>query len=377
MYTKRSVEDNVKKHLFQGKAIVIYGARQVGKTTMVKKILEESTYTTKYINCDEADQRRYLQEAETSSALNQVLGDAKIVVIDEAQRITNIGLKLKLMVDTYPDRQIIATGSSSFELSAEISEPMTGRVFEFWLYPFSISELKGVWSDLEFNRHLESLLVYGSYPDVVEAVSLEGKKTVINVIANNYLYKDILKFQNLKNSDIVRKLLEALALQVGSEVSYTELGKLLSIHRETVASYIRILEQAFIVFRLRPFSRNLRKELGKLQKIYFYDLGVRNSLINNLNPLSLRNDVGALWENFIVSEKKKLDNFIGDPKSYYFWRTWDQQEIDLIEEKGGKLYGLEMKWSKDNKGKAPKAWKETYPDASWEVISRDNFLVHF
>lgn len=376
MYIKRTIEDNVKSHLFQKKAIVIYGARQVGKTTMVRKILSDSALPVKYINCDEADQRRLFLEAETSSALKQILGDSKLVVIDEAQRITNIGLKLKLIVDTFPNVQIVATGSSAFELSAEISEPMTGRVFEFWLHPFSISEMKNIWSNMEFNRQLESLLVYGSYPDVVEASSLEDKKTAINIITNNYLYKDILKFQNLKNSEIVRKLLEALALQVGNEVSYTELGKLLSIHRETVANYIRILEQAFIIFRLRPFSRNLRKELGKLQKIYFYDLGVRNSLINNHNSLTLRNDTGALWENFIVSEKKKQDNFIGDPKSYYFWRTWDQQEIDLVEDKGGRLRGLEMKWSKGRK-KVPKAWQEAYPDSTWEIITRDNFLAHF
>lgn len=376
MYIKRTIEDNVKSHLFQKKAIVIYGARQVGKTTMVRKILSDSALQVKYINCDEADQRRLFLEAETSSALKQILGDSKLVVIDEAQRITNIGLKLKLIVDTFPNVQIVATGSSAFELSAEISEPMTGRVFEFWLYPFSISEMKNIWSNMEFNRQLEPLLIYGSYPDVVEASSLEDKKTAVNIITNNYLYKDILKFQNLKNSEIVRKLLEALALQVGNEVSYTELGKLLSIHRETVANYIRILEQAFIIFRLRPFSRNLRKELGKLQKIYFYDLGVRNSLINNHNSLTLRNDTGALWENFIVSEKKKQDNFIGDPKSYYFWRTWDQQEIDLVEDKGGRLRGLEMKWSKGRK-KAPKAWQEAYPDSTWEIITRDNFLAHF
>lgn len=376
MYIKRAIEEDIKTHLFRGKAIVIYGARQVGKTTMVRKILADSAVSAKYINCDEADQRRPFLEAETSTALKQILGDSKIVVIDEAQRITNIGLKLKLIVDTFPDRQIIATGSSVFELSAEIPEPMTGRVFEFWLYPFSISEMKNVWSDLEFKRQLESLLIYGSYPDVIESSSLEDKKTAINVIVNNYLYKDILKFQNLKNSDIVRKLLEALALQVGNEVSYTELGKLLEIHRETVASYIGILEQAFIVFRLRPFSRNLRKELGKLQKIYFYDLGIRNSLINNHNPLTLRNDTGALWENFVIAEKKKQDNFIGNPKSYYFWRTWDQQEIDLVEEKEGRLYGWEMKWSKEQK-KAPKAWREGYLNSTWEVITHDNFLSHF
>lgn len=376
MYIKRTIEEQIKNHIFRGKAIVIYGARQVGKTTMVRKILTDSEKSIVYINCDESDQRRLLTEAETTSSLKHILGNSNIIIIDEAQRITNIGLKLKMMVDTFPDQQIIATGSSAFELSAEISEPMTGRAYEFWLHPFSIAELKTIWPNLEFNRQLESLLVYGSYPDVVEAQSLTDKKTAVQIIANNYFYKDILKFQNIKNSDIVRRLLEALALQIGNEVSYTELGKLLEIHRETVANYITILEQAFIIFRLKPFNRSLRKELGKLQKIYFYDLGVRNSLIHNHNPLSLRNDIGAIWENFIVSEKKKLANFIGDPKSYYFWRTWDQQEIDLIEEKNGALHAWEMKWSKDRK-KTPKAWRVTYPGATWEVITRDNFLSHF
>lgn len=376
MYIKRTIEDNIKSHLFRGKAIVIYGARQAGKTTMVKKILAESGVTARYINCDEADQRRLFSEAETSGALKQLIGESKLIVIDEAQRIKNIGLKLKLMVDTFPGQQIIATGSSAFELSAEISEPMTGRAIEFWLYPLSITEMKAVWPEPEFNRQLGTLLIFGSYPDVIGASSLEEKKTAVNIIADNYLYKDILKFQNIKNSDMVRRLLEALALQIGSEVSYTELGSLLNIHRETVANYVRILEQAFIVFRLRPFSRNLRKELGKLQKIYFYDLGVRNALINNHNPLTLRNDIRALWENFIVSEKKKQANFIGSPKSYYFWRTWDQQEIDLVEDEGGKLHAAEIKWAKARM-KAPKAWRDAYPDSTWNVITGDNYLSYF
>ena len=380
MYVKRNIEANIERYLFKGKALIIYGARQVGKTTLVKKIIASSPQiTSRYINCDEPDELKQLIEAQSSTQLKDVIGDTQLVVIDEAQRVTNIGLKLKLLVDTFPRQQIIATGSSSFELANKISEPMTGRTWEFWLYPFSVNELGDTWTQLEINRRLEPLLLYGSYPQVIETALVDEKKAVLQSISNNYLYKDILEFGKVKNSEVVRKLLEALALQVGQEVSYTELARLVDLNKETVAAYIRLLEQSFIIFRLRPLSRNLRKEISKLRKIYFYDCGIRNALINNLNQLSLRNDIGALWENFIISEKKKQENFIGNTKSYYFWRTWDQQEIDLVEDVGGILKGFEIKWQRARKS-APKAWHETYPNSTWEVVTRDNlqqFLKQF
>lgn len=373
-YFDRKIEPLIKASLFKKSIIVVYGARQVGKTTLVQKILkEQSGFSKRYLNCDEADIQRILSDAGTSTALKQVIGDSKLVVIDEAQRIRNIGIKLKLLIDNFPDTQIIATGSSSFELSNDVKEPLTGRSTEFWLHPLCISEMYKKTDYLLFNRELENLLIFGSYPGVIKAKSLEEKKIALNKISNNYLYKDLLKFQNLKSSEVVRRLLEALALQIGNEVSYTELGQLIGVSKQTAQSYVEILEKAFIIFKLGPFSRNLRKELGKLRKIYFYDLGVRNSLINNYNPLTLRNDIGVLWENFVIAENKKRENFIGNRLSLYFWRTWDKQEIDLIEERMGKLIACEIKWNKP-KSRPPKAWSLSYPDSSWHAITKDNFF---
>jgi predicted AAA+ superfamily ATPase len=372
-YIIRQIEPLIEDNLYKGDVLILYGARQVGKTTLVRHILAKiPAEASRYLNCDEGDIQKLFSEANTSVALRRIIGDRHLVVLDEVQRIRNIGSKLKLLVDTFPEQQIIATGSSSFELANEVVEPLTGRSREFWLYPLSAPELFPGGSRLDFDRELESLLVYGSYPLVYLAQSYDEKKLQLKKIAANYLYKDILKFQNLRNFETVRKLLEALALQVGHEVSYTELGGLIGVSKQTVSAYVDILEKAFIVFKVRPFSRNLRKELSKLRKIYFYDLGIRNALINNLNPLSLRGDVGALWENFVIAEKRKAANFIGNQAPLYFWRTHDGQEIDLVEERGGRLFGHEIKWSKPRR-KAPVSWSKTYPDASWGVISRQNF----
>ena len=375
MYIPRQVEPKIVENLFKGDVVIIYGARQVGKTTLVRKIIEnQAGLSTKYLNCDEGDIQKAFSEADTSVSLKRIVGDAKLVVLDEAQRIRNIGLKLKLLVDNFPGQQIVATGSSSFDLSNEIKEPLTGRSREFWLYPLTSSEMFPTGDNLEFLRNLETILIYGSYPKVFESVSGEDKKIQIGKIVSNYLYKDVLKFQSLKNAEIVRKLLEALALQIGNEVSYNELSGLLQISRQTVESYVEILEKAFVIFKIIPYSRNLRKEIGKLRKIYFYDLGVRNALVDSLKPLSLRNDTGALWENFVVAEFKKRNNFIASIKNLYFWRTYDGQEIDLVEESEGKLYGYEIKWNKARKN-APKAWRQNYKKASWKVITKDNYFM--
>ena len=330
MYTKRHLEKIIRDNLFKGKIIIIYGARQVGKTTLVKKILNDFKKPYGYFNCDELDILNRFQNATNSSNLKQIIGNNKLVVIDEAQRVKNIGIKLKLLVDNFPNIQVIATGSSSFELSNIINEPLTGRSLEFWLFPFSLNEIYNKNQFLEAERNLESLLIYGSYPEIINLTSFDQKAQRIKYLASNYLYKDILKFDNIKSSEIIVKLLQALALQIGSEVSYNELANLIGVNKQTIANYISLLEKAFIIFRLSPYSGNMRKAIGKLRKIYFFDLGIRNAIINNQNPLSIRDDIGKLWENFIISEKYKQQLGLGFKTNYYFWRTYDKQEVDLV-----------------------------------------------
>ncbi len=372
MYIKRKLEEVIKTNLFQGKVVIVYGARQVGKTTLVRKIAQDVTDSYSYLNCDELDVLSRLQSAETSEALRQIIGEQKLVVIDEAQRVKNIGLKLKLMNDTYPETQIIATGSSSFDLANEVNEPLTGRSFEFWLFPLRLDELFDATKTIEAQRKLGSLLIYGSYPDVYNLESDELKAQRIKYLAANYLYKDILKFNNIKSSEIVIKLLQALALQVGSEVSYNELATMIGINKKTVSDYIELLEKAFIIFRLPPYSGNLRKAIGKMRKIYFLDLGIRNAVINNLNPIQVRDDVGKLWENFVIAEKYKQQLGLGFKTNYYFWRTYDKQEVDLVEDRGGRLYGFEIKWGGKDR-RPPAAWVG-YKNSTWKTINRDNYL---
>lgn len=367
MIYPRLLEKRIKNHLFRGKAVILYGARRVGKTTLVKKIQSEYTGSL-YLNCDEPDVRFALTD-KTSTELLNFIGNKKLVIIDEAQRVRNIGLTLKLLVDNAPSLQIIATGSSSFDLSNRINEPLTGRAFEFHLGPFSLAETSA--DPTELRRLLETRLIFGLYPEVVTAQN--ERQDILRTIYKNYLYKDALEYQGLKNPDLVEKLLTALALQIGSEVSLTELASLLGIDQKTVSSYIRLLELAFIIFRLSPLSRNLRKEISKSRKIYFWDSGIRNAVINSFNPLALRNDGGALWENFLIAERLKRNQIIGRSPNCFFWRTWDQQEIDYLEEEEGKFFGYEIKWQ-SKKEKAPKLFQETYRNTAWQLINRENFL---
>lgn len=366
---KRRIQENIEKILFKGKVAIIYGARQVGKTTLVKEIQKKYLNDSIYLDCDEPDIRNAFTN-KTSTEIKSFLGDKKLVILDEAQRIKDIGLTLKLVVDNFPEIQIIATGSSSFDLSNEIVEPLTGRKYEFYLYPFSLEELAVVYSTLEINRTLEQRIVFGMYPEIVFS-GTESEEKLKN-IARSYLFKDILQFQNIKNAEAIEKLLQAMALQIGNEVSYNELAQTAGIDKSTVASYIQIMEKAFIVFRLRPFSRNLRNELKKLRKIYFFDTGIRNALINNLNPVNLRQDTGALWENFMISERLKHNRNSNLDKNMYFWRTREGKEIDYLEEAGGKILGLEIKWGGD-KFKAPKLFLESYPESEINLINRKNY----
>jgi len=366
---KRAIQDRIESKLFKKKAIVLYGVRQVGKTTLIKEIQKKFLEDSLYLNCDEPDIREFLTDV-TSTEIKSFIGGKKLILLDEAQRVKNIGLSLKLIVDNYPEMQVIATGSSSFDLSNEIIEPLTGRKYEFYLYPFSIKELLPEYSFQQIERILEKRIILGMYPEVVQSGQNEAGALLKN-IARSYLYKDVLQYQHIKNPDILEKLLQALALQVGKEVSYNELASLVGINKKTVENYIQLLEKAFVIFRLRPFSRNLRKELTKLRKIYFFDTGIRNTLIKNLNPVRLRNDVGELWENFLISERLKNNSNCGKDANVYFWKTHQQQEIDFLEEYSGRLTGYEFKW-RAKKVRFPKSFTRAYPDSKLKAINREN-----
>lgn len=370
MIIRRKIQSFVEKTLFKGKVVVIYGARQVGKTTLVKEIQKKLAVKAVYLNCDEPDIRQALTN-KTSTELKSFLGNNELVILDEAQRVKNIGLSLKLIVDNYPEMQVIATGSSSFDLSNEIVEPLTGRKMEFYLYPFSLAELKEAYSEIEIGRLLDTRMIFGMYPEIVfEDDAAKGEK--LKTLAKSYVYKDVLQYQNIKNPEVLEKLLQALALQAGNEVSYGELASLVGVDKITISNYIQILEKAFVIFRLTPFSRNLRNELKKMRKIYFFDNGVRNALINNLNPLDLRQDAGALWENFMISERIKYNNNFGRDANLYFWRTLQQQEIDCIEEYQAVLSGFEFKWS-EKIAKVPAAFSRAYPASTVETINKINY----
>ncbi len=367
---KRKIQDSIEKSLFKGKLVVIYGARQVGKTTLIKEMQKNYFNKSIYINCDEPDMREALTK-KTSTELKSFIGNNNLVLIDEAQRVKNIGITLKLIVDNYPKIQVIATGSSSFDLSNEIVEPLTGRKYEFYLFPFSLEELKEIYSEIEINRIIENLTIFGMYPDIV--LQKDDTAGLLREITKSYLYKDVLQYQNIKNPEVLEKLLQALALQIGNEVSFNEIAEIIGIDKKTVSSYISILEKAFIIFRLKPYSKNLRSELKKLRKIYFVDTGIRNAIINNLNPFNLRQDVGALWENFLVSERIKFNKNHNRIRNTYFWRTQKGQEIDYLEEESDKLFGFEFKWRKKSFRKS-KLFMESYPGSSVQLINRDNYL---
>ncbi len=367
---ERTIKQRLIASLFKGKAAIIYGARQVGKTTLMREIERASGVSSLYLNCDEPDVRRALTE-KSSTELKAFIGKTKLLLIDEAQRVTNIGIILKLFVDAIPETQVIATGSSSFELSNRIVEPLTGRKFEFHLHPFSLEELRQIHSPLELGRLLETRLIFGMYPDVVN--SPEAGAEILRELTRSYLYKDILAHNRIRHSDALEKLLQSLALQAGSEVSYTELAQQAGIDKVTVESYIHLLEQAFVIFRLRPYSTNQRNELKKLRKIYFVDTGLRNMLINNLNPSDLRTDIGNLWENFVIAERLKQNENHGYYPNTWFWRNHQQQEIDYLEEAGGALRGWEIKWGKA-RFRVPAAFAATYPKCRISLITRDNLL---
>lgn len=345
------------------------GARQVGKTTLYEALVEGKGNVL-WMNCDDYDDRALL-EGRTSTELRQLVGGHSIVVIDEAQKVKNIGLTLKMIADLKLPAQVLVTGSSSLTLADEVNEPATGRLIEHRLFPLSLAEMAVHTSPREEHRLLEQRMIYGMYPKVVMRPG--DARSILTTLTNSYLYCDLLEYKGVKKPDVLQKLVRALALQVGSEVSYSELARTVGVDKVTVESYIDLLEKCFVVFRLPAYNRNLRTEIKHGKKIYFYDNGVRNALISNFAPLGLRNDVGALWENLMVSERVKRNAYCGSYAQLYFWRTQQQQEIDFVEEMDGRLTAYEFKWNKTT-ARMPKAFADSYPGTELHVVSPENYL---
>jgi len=365
----RELEKVIKKRLNSGKAIVILGARQVGKTTLLKSLFGSSNEVL-WLNGDEMDVQ-LLFSAISAVRLKAIFGNKKTIIIDEAQRIHDIGLRMKLITDQIPEVQLVVTGSSAFELVNKLNEPLTGRKWEYKLYPVSFGEMVQHHGLLEERRLLPHRMVYGYYPDVINNTGIE--KEILKQLSDSYLYKDLLLLEQIKKPEGLIKLLQGLAFQVGAQVSYNELSQLCGLDAKTVEKYIVLLEQAYIIFRLGSFSRNLRNELKKSRKIYFYDNGIRNALIANFNQIENRTDTGALWENFLVSERVKHLAYAQKWVNYWYWRTKEQQEIDFIEETDGQLVAYEFKWNPLARVKKPASFTQAYPAAQFEVIHRDNF----
>ena len=367
---ERLLGKNIEKRLKDGKAIILCGPRQVGKSTLMELMKEQFEKPIVYWNGDQSDIRNILQNP-TSDFLKTLIGTAKTLIIDEAQRIENIGIIIKLITDQIKNVKVIATGSSSFDLANKINEPLTGRKWEYQLFPLSFEEMTNQNGFLEERRLLEHRLVFGYYPEIVTNPGDEIER--LKNLSESYLYKDVLQWEKIQKPEKLEKLLTALALQMGNEVSYNELSQLIGIDNLTVEKYIKLLEQSFIIFRLDGFNRNLRNEIKKGKKIYFYDNGIRNAILNNFNPLNLRDDVGKLWENFLISERMKTNSYHLKNLKTYFWRTHAQQEIDYLEEAEGKFYAYEFKWNDRKKAKIPKNFSETYKPEIEKIITKENF----
>jgi predicted AAA+ superfamily ATPase len=363
----RTLETVIRSRFNQGKAILLIGPRQVGKTTLIKHCLDDRDFL--FLNGDDP-QTRKLFEGAGVSRLKSVIGKKRWIFIDEAQRISEVGLIAKMIIDEFSEVQLLISGSSALEIHQKTAEPLTGRKFEYLLFPISWEEFEKHVGFVESEARLGERLIYGMYPDVINHPN-DARET-LQQLASSYLYKDILALSGIRKPEILEKLLRALALQLGNEVSYNELARFLEIDKATVAAYIDLLEKAFIVFRLNSFSRNQRNEIRNNRKVYFYDNGVRNMLINNFNELDSRNDLGALWENFLVSERVKQQQYHRIFTNNYFWRNLQKQEIDFIEEREGRIFAFEFKWNPRKGKRIPNAFIQEY-QSSFEVISRDNF----
>lgn len=367
----RTQEQNIRQWLGRGKAIVVLGPRQVGKTTLVRQITQTLSRPSLWLTGDDPETRSLLDNI-SLARLQTIIGSNEIVVVDEAQRFSNAGLMLKLITDHLPDVQLFVTGSSSLDLASQTKESLTGRKFEYPLYPLSFVEMCAHHGYLAERSLLEHRMLYGYYPEVVQNEPPQAQKT-LNDLSDGLMYKDLLTLDQIKKPSLLVKLLQALALQVGSEVSYNEVAHLIGADPLTVEKYVDLLEQSFVLFRLPSLSRNARNEIKKGRKIYFYDNGIRNSIIKNFSPLALRSDSGALWENFLLAERMKRNTYTDYFCNTYFWRTTTQQEIDYVEDAGGRLHAFEFKWQAKKAPRFPGAFLESYPDSETAVIDRENF----
>ena len=372
---KRQLQSTIQRKLFKGKAILLLGPRQVGKSTLVETLVKEQKKSWLYLNGDDADVRENIT-ATSAAKLRTIIGSHEIVFIDEAQRIQNIGLTLKLFTDQFKNVQVIASGSSAFELLNKVNEPLTGRKYEFMLYPLSFAEMVQHHGLIKEKGMLAHRLVYGYYPEIV--TKPEEERILLKLLANSYLYKDLLMLEQINKPVLLEKILKALALQLGSEVSYNELAQVVGADKETVEKYIDLLEKAYVVFRLPALNRNVRNEIKKGKKIYFYDCGIRNAVVGDFNQVGSRTDTGALWENFVISERMKFLRYNDIDAELYFWRTTQQQEIDLIEDYQGKLKAFEFKWGKHTKARFPQTFTGNYQGAETFIVTPENveeFLI--
>ena len=363
----RTLKNSLETKINKGKAIILIGPRQVGKTTLIKAVIHTKKHL--FLDGDDSTVRNLLNTPNTEQ-IKSIIGSNKLIFIDEAQRIEGIGLTLKIITDQFKDVQLLVSGSSSFDLSSALNEPLTGRKWEYELFPISWEEFEDKHNYLVAEQQLENRLLYGFYPDVLNNPGEE--KELLKQLVNSYLYRDILAYSNIRKPEVLEKLVQALALQIGNEVNYNELAQTVGIDKNTVSNYIDILEKGYVIFKLNSFSRNLRNEIKKNRKIYFYDNGVRNMVLGNFSPLDLRQDTGALWENFLISERRKQNTYKNTTAKMYFWRTKQQQEVDLVEEFNGEITGFEFKWNAKKKLNLPKTFVKEY-NAKEVIIDRINF----
>lgn len=372
IYIERDITPNILRKIQPNKVVIVFGARRVGKTVLIKKILSSSGEPFLSLNGEDINVHDKLARRTTEN-YRQIIGSYKLIYIDEAQKIPDIGLKMKLMIDEIEDLKIIVSGSSSFDIHNEAGEPLTGRKYTFNLFALGENEYNQFEDKISKIDKVKERLVYGNYPELLQLPDQKDKTDYLNEMVSSYLLKDILAYENIKNSQKIFNLLRLIAFQVGGEASLQELGKQLGISKNTVEKYLDLLSKVFILHKVEGFSRNLRKEITKNSKWYFLDNGIRNAVIANFNPLESRNDIGQLWENYMISERLKVQEYNRISSNNYFWRTYDQQEIDWVEERGGSLHGYEFKWN-ESRVRIPPSWKNAYPAASFDLINNTNYL---